>query len=345
MKRAGLPEHRMAVAGFGASQPIATNATAQDRQKNRRVEILGWPPTCRWSAGAIPRPACTARRQAVAGRELLAEGIPRGYMYVLLEMDGRQFRLAGGLVRRGIPARILRGGNGGQSPPARGGGERRAAHPLAMTQPIRWILKPPFACDRRIASLGGGADRDPCPSAGLGDVRRKPTWRRRGPREHSDAGWFTAVGVLLAVNVFLRHALPPSLAAEAAGFVVTHLGILVLLAGCLATRQYGVEAQLSVFEGRASHLAYTDSDQGEVDLGFQVSCTSFGESWIPAAAWPRTIRASSISLTAATRRKARRERIDHAELAGGFRRSAFGADVSAVSIEFRGPLAARRARV
>ena len=40
MKRAGLPEHRMAVAGFGPCQPIASNTTAQDRQKNRRVEIL-----------------------------------------------------------------------------------------------------------------------------------------------------------------------------------------------------------------------------------------------------------------------------------------------------------------
>jgi chemotaxis protein MotB len=40
MKRAGLPERRMAVAGFGPYQPIAPNDTAQSRQKNRRVEVL-----------------------------------------------------------------------------------------------------------------------------------------------------------------------------------------------------------------------------------------------------------------------------------------------------------------
>ena len=40
MKRAGLPEQRLAVAGFGSCQPIAPNTTAQDRQKNRRVEIF-----------------------------------------------------------------------------------------------------------------------------------------------------------------------------------------------------------------------------------------------------------------------------------------------------------------
>jgi chemotaxis protein MotB len=40
MKRAGLPEQRMGVAGFGASQPIAANTTSRDRQQNRRVEIF-----------------------------------------------------------------------------------------------------------------------------------------------------------------------------------------------------------------------------------------------------------------------------------------------------------------
>ena len=40
LRRAGVPEPRLAVAGFGPYQPIAPNATAGDRQRNRRVEIL-----------------------------------------------------------------------------------------------------------------------------------------------------------------------------------------------------------------------------------------------------------------------------------------------------------------
>jgi chemotaxis protein MotB len=40
MKKAGMPDQRMAVAGFGAGQPIASNDTSGERQKNRRVEIL-----------------------------------------------------------------------------------------------------------------------------------------------------------------------------------------------------------------------------------------------------------------------------------------------------------------
>ena len=43
------------------------------------------------------------------------------------------------------------------------------------------------------------------------------------------------------------------------GFVVTHLGILVLLAGCLLTQRAGIEAQLPIFEGHAAHRAYQES--------------------------------------------------------------------------------------
>jgi chemotaxis protein MotB len=52
MKRAGMPERRLGIAGFGPYQPIASNETAQDRQKNRRVEIFVMPsdvPVVGWS--------------------------------------------------------------------------------------------------------------------------------------------------------------------------------------------------------------------------------------------------------------------------------------------------------
>jgi chemotaxis protein MotB len=40
LRKAGIPENRIGVAGFGQHQPISTNDTADARQKNRRVEIF-----------------------------------------------------------------------------------------------------------------------------------------------------------------------------------------------------------------------------------------------------------------------------------------------------------------
>jgi chemotaxis protein MotB len=40
LRRIGLEDQRLGVAGFAAHQPVAPNLTAQDRQKNRRVEIF-----------------------------------------------------------------------------------------------------------------------------------------------------------------------------------------------------------------------------------------------------------------------------------------------------------------
>ena len=40
LKKAGIPEDRMGVAGFGQHQPVSPNDTADSRQKNRRVEIF-----------------------------------------------------------------------------------------------------------------------------------------------------------------------------------------------------------------------------------------------------------------------------------------------------------------
>jgi chemotaxis protein MotB len=40
LKQAGLSERQIAVTGLGSHQPVATNTTAQERRKNRRVEIF-----------------------------------------------------------------------------------------------------------------------------------------------------------------------------------------------------------------------------------------------------------------------------------------------------------------
>ncbi|MBN2579804.1 MAG: OmpA family protein [Pirellulales bacterium] len=40
LHRCGLPERQIGVAGFGSCQPVAPNDTAQNRHKNRRVEIF-----------------------------------------------------------------------------------------------------------------------------------------------------------------------------------------------------------------------------------------------------------------------------------------------------------------
>ena len=40
LNRFGVADSRIGVAGFGASQPVAPNVTAKDRQKNRRVELF-----------------------------------------------------------------------------------------------------------------------------------------------------------------------------------------------------------------------------------------------------------------------------------------------------------------
>ena len=44
LKKAGVPEQRIGVSGFGAHEPIASNATVEDRRRNRRVEIFVLPP-------------------------------------------------------------------------------------------------------------------------------------------------------------------------------------------------------------------------------------------------------------------------------------------------------------
>ncbi|HEY2828026.1 MAG TPA: OmpA family protein [Pirellulales bacterium] len=44
LKQAGVPAQRIGVSGFGDHEPIASNASAEERRRNRRVEIFVLPP-------------------------------------------------------------------------------------------------------------------------------------------------------------------------------------------------------------------------------------------------------------------------------------------------------------
>ncbi len=81
-----------------------------------------------------------------------------------------------------------------------------------------------------------------------------------------DAGWFTAIEVLLAVNVACAVLVRLPWRLRQSGFVVTHVGILVLLAGCLATKLGGIEAQLPIYEGKTANRAYQDSYHFELQV-------------------------------------------------------------------------------
>lgn len=84
------------------------------------------------------------------------------------------------------------------------------------------------------------------------------------------AWWFAWLGWLLALNVLSAALVRFPWQRRHVGFLVTHAGILVLLAGCLLGRWYGMQGQLPVFEGRATHTAYRDREAFELrvtDLG------------------------------------------------------------------------------
>jgi hypothetical protein len=88
-----------------------------------------------------------------------------------------------------------------------------------------------------------------------------------------DTAWFAGINALLALNVLCALLIRFPWKRRQTGFVVTHLGILVLLAGCLVSRQAGVEAQLPIFEGHTAGRAYHDSSH--FDLGLQLYLHKF----------------------------------------------------------------------
>ncbi len=84
--------------------------------------------------------------------------------------------------------------------------------------------------------------------------------------------WFALCLVLLAVNIFAAAAIRYPWKRHQTGFVITHIGLLILLLGAGIGRLYGIDAQIFVYEMGADHRAYADElhfrmTRHEVDEG------------------------------------------------------------------------------
>lgn len=79
--------------------------------------------------------------------------------------------------------------------------------------------------------------------------------------------WFTLLNALLAVSIFCAAAIRYPWKRHQTGFVITHVGLLVLLAGCLLSRRGGIDAQIPLLEGEKGGKAYEDSLHFELALG------------------------------------------------------------------------------
>jgi hypothetical protein len=71
--------------------------------------------------------------------------------------------------------------------------------------------------------------------------------------------WFTLLNALLAVSIFCAAAIRYPWKRHQTGFVITHIGLLVLLAGCLLSQRGGIDAQIPLLEGEQGSKAYEDS--------------------------------------------------------------------------------------
>ena len=76
--------------------------------------------------------------------------------------------------------------------------------------------------------------------------------------------WFSGLLLLLGVNVLAAALVRFPWRRHQTGFVITHLGILVLLAGCLLSRLGGIDAQMPIYEGTRGHRAFEDVQQLEL---------------------------------------------------------------------------------
>lgn len=70
------------------------------------------------------------------------------------------------------------------------------------------------------------------------------------------AWWFGALYCLLAVNIFCAATIRYPWKRHQTGFVITHIGLLVLLYSGVLSRTHGIDSQVHVWEDQSSHMAF-----------------------------------------------------------------------------------------
>lgn len=80
------------------------------------------------------------------------------------------------------------------------------------------------------------------------------------------AWWFTLLGALLALNIFAAAVIRYPWKRYQTGFVITHLGLLTLLFGCLLSRRGGIDAQMPIVEGDTGQRAFEDTEHFELTI-------------------------------------------------------------------------------
>ncbi len=78
--------------------------------------------------------------------------------------------------------------------------------------------------------------------------------------------WFDFFLSLLCINIICSTILRFPFKSYHTGFVITHIGIVGLLAGALVTRLFGIEGQLLLFEGKAANVITSGEYQLEATL-------------------------------------------------------------------------------
>ncbi len=74
-----------------------------------------------------------------------------------------------------------------------------------------------------------------------------------------EAWWFTALNVLLALNVLMSALVRLPWRRRHLGFLLTHAGILVLMAGFAVAAYWGIESRLHLYEGNSEYRALNDT--------------------------------------------------------------------------------------